>query len=298
MVASEDSLRLVEAQFLHRFLPQPYFEFQLRMYNAQVKCSATMLTWLKKNSGGIKKLDNMKKFAAKLLTVACHDAIQCRPHLWDAIMYRVAFVAAYAAYYPNTPAEANSTFKALAELVDQQQDVNSFLDDLTAASERHLARVEDRSSLWLEQTSSTAVPAVPAVPATSASKTKKPVEKKGLPNQPASKPVPEVHSEEYLAEKARKFVFTHDNLPVEGQITPWDELDCVSEAFKRQMKSRRVQLLLRRSSPVSTPPGVLFHGVGGCGKTECVYSWCKHIKGTLIKIEMSIEGWLKGHTQK
>ena len=91
------------------------------------------------------------------------------------------------------------------------------------------------------------------------------------------------------------FINTAEELQARG-IVAWQDIDSITESQKEDLEDEHERRASKWHKSFKGPGGILLHGVGGCGKTEIVRSWCVRIGATYFKIELSVEGSYRGQS--
>lgn len=228
-ICSIEALKHIESQYAVRFT-MPFVEYQHRLLVAQAHVSDQLAqhavqhqnTW-----GTLKPKPNEAiHLAKKLLIFAQKDSIKACPDLRAALYYRVTFIMSYGSFYA-TPDIVTNKYKELAELLDMP--VTHLYEELTSASENHLARSADPSCLWqtvpLTVSSSTL-----SVPASSSSVYQLSSGDSGLTD---------IASDAWLDTQVKRLVKPWQEMVVDESFVPIDEFDRISTKDKMVLKTAR-----------------------------------------------------------
>jgi len=284
-VCSIQMLKHMEAHTAHT--TPPFVEYQYRLLAAQARYSGQLaqhacLNQLKFASMKPKQ-NEATPLAKRVLKYAHRDSIQARPEWRDALYYRVTIIMSYGSYYA-TPDIANNKYKELAELLEMP--MFDLYEELTSASERHLARPADRSSIW--ESTYTAGPEPTARPPPSSTSKATPI---------SSGPI-DTASDAWLDTQVNRLMRSWKDLAVDKSLVPIEEFDDISEEDKITLLETHERRQLEDGDNECSYTGVPLHGAQGTGKTTLVKNWCRHVKGTLITINITAQGPLRGHSER
>lgn len=87
-------------------------------------------------------------------------------------------------------------------------------------------------------------------------------------------------------------------MAVDESLVPIDEFDGISTEDKMVLKTAHRLCEAEYGDTTGSYTGVLLHGAQGAGKTTLVKSWCRYIKGTLITINSTAQGPLRGQPER
>jgi len=301
-ICDQTTLKLAEAGCVHRPV-LPYAKYQIPIQKAMMKHFDTTSTFLLANEPYYHKLRNTTTFkaAADLLPLARHPLVEKRQDLQDAILYRVCFLVMDQAFEQNGRKNAERTFARLAG--SGEGEVDKLLVQMCEATQRHLARPQDRSVLWAKpgsqpqhQPTATSSPTVPiALPPTASPPENLAAVSSSISKQHAIDAKAEIVQDDWVAKNATAYIKTAEELASRG-VVAWQNIDSITESQKYDLEDEHETRADGWEEPIKGPAGILFHGVGGCGKTEIVRSWCVYVGAIYFKIELSIEGSYRGQT--
>lgn len=284
-----DDLKILEARFTSP-LTQPFVDAQARLHTAQSRYHRQFFEFASANQHLFgKKItpETAVTQSIRVIVLANGSQATSRPDLQDALLYRATFMLFYGAYNCNGGGNSSGASKKFEEAIkkaDLDIDIPALVEMLTAASERHLDRQADRSSIWAtymsrseENTSRQSDQPRTAVPTTTTGSADLSVDNR-------------------VAIKAQTFITSWKDLEQTSDLATFDQIDNVSELNKMKLRNRRGTWMMDKQG--STPASVLLHGPQGSGKSSFVMNWCQFVKGTLIEFNANAKGHLEGLTEQ
>lgn len=264
------TLQLIESFYLQR-LTAPFSQFQIRLAAAQMKHPeiAEFAVQNEAKFHTLPKTAETGREASRIMRLAESGDFDGYPRHRDALLYRVAIIQNYGVFILQ-PGHSAPKFEELLKISTAFTNVQDMLEAITAASERHLSRKEDRSCIWIEQGATSNIAAD--------------IVKMGG------------SQDEWVASQVDRLVQRFDDLP--DMSTGLDEVDMVDAAVLLQLKGNHRLRKMAGGSKRDCFLGALMHGPQGTGKSEFVRAWCRHVRGYLITLDISAQGSLRGQSER